>query len=600
MLSARIQSRLAAAVAAVLPDVPAAEVQLRPSEPRFGDFQCTALVALAKRRGLNPRQLAADVTARLDVADLCAAVEVSGPGFLNFRLRDDVLAVAVDEAAAGGPPCFTPAATPRTYVVDFSAPNVAKPMHVGHIRSTGIGDALVRLLRLLGHRVITDNHIGDWGTQFGILLLGWKTRLDRTALAADPLAELERLYKELNDVCEPDKPGFDPAQREAAKAELVKLQAGDPENLAIWREMQRLSQAQFDAIYARLGIRFDHALGESFYNPWLPEIVEALLAAGIARVSDEAVAVFSAGVFPDPATRPEPKDDPFLVKNKEGAWVDFPALIRKSDGGFNYMTTDLATIRHRLREWRPDEVVYVVDDRQAPHFRQLFAIAARWLSDVAAGRVRLTHVGFGKICGPDGKPLKTRTGGTVKLADLLDEAEERALAIVTAKNPDLPEAERREIARVVGLGAVRYADLLPHRTSDYVFDWDKMLALQGNTAPYLQYAYARTRSVLRRAGQNGAAGGGPVTLAEPAERALARHLLNFGFSLEAAAAEYRPNLLCNYLYELAGLLAQFWEQCPVLKAEGPVRASRLTLCELTGRVLKTGLNTLGIEVLERM
>lgn len=599
MLCARIQSRLADAVAAVLPDVRAGEVPLRPSEPRFGDFQCTALVALAKRRGLNPRQLAADVAARLDAADLCAAVEVSGPGFLNFRLRDDALAAALDAAARGGPLFFTPAAAPRTYVVDFSAPNVAKPMHVGHIRSTGIGDALVRLLRLLGHRVVTDNHIGDWGTQFGILLLGWKTRLDRAALAADPLAELERLYKEVNEVCDPDKPAYDPAQREAAKAELVKLQAGDAENLAIWREMQRLSQAQFDALYARLGIRFDHALGESFYNPWLPEVVDELLAAGIARVSDEAVAVFSADVFPDPAARPAPKDDPFLVKNKEGAWADFPALIRKSDGGFNYMTTDLATIRHRLREWRPDEIVYVVDDRQAPHFRQLFAIAARWLPEVAAGRVRLTHVGFGKICGPDGKPLKTRAGGTVKLADLLDEAEERALAIVTAKNPGLPEAERREIARVVGLGAVRYADLLPHRTSDYVFDWDKMLALQGNTAPYLQYAYARTRSVLRRAAEAGAASG-PVTLSGPAERALARHLLDFGFALEAAAAEYRPNLLCNHLYELAGLLAQFWEQCPVLKAEGPVRASRLALCDLTGRVLKTGLNTLGIEVLERM
>lgn len=598
MLSARLHSRLAAAVVAVLPDVRPDEVQLRPSEPRFGDFQCTSLVALAKRRQANPRQLAADVVAKLDAGDLCRAVEVAGPGFLNFHLRDDALAAAVDAAARGEHRFFTPAAPPRTCVVDFSAPNVAKPMHVGHIRSTGIGDALTRLLRLLGHRVITDNHIGDWGTQFGILLLGWKTRLDRTALAADPLGELERLYRELNELCDPDKPSFNPAQREAAKAELVKLQAGDAENLAIWREMQRLSQTQFDAIYARLGVRFDHALGESFYNPWLPGIVEELLAAGVARRSEDAVAVFSAEVFPDPAIRPEPRNDPFLVKNKDGAWVDFPALIQKSDGGFNYMTTDLATVRHRLREWRPDEVVYVVDDRQAPHFRQLFAIAARWLPEVSGGRVRLTHVGFGKICGADGRPLKTRAGGTVKLADLLDEAEERALAIVTAKNPDLPEAERRTIARVVGLGAVKYADLLPNRQSDYIFDWDKMLALQGNTAPYLQYAYTRTRSVLRKGG--GDAVGGPVSLTEPAERALARHLLNFGFALEGAAAEFRPNLLGNYLYELAGLFAQFWEQCPVLKAEGAIRGSRITLCDVTGRVLKQGLNTLGIEVLERM
>jgi arginyl-tRNA synthetase len=600
MLLPELLSRLRAAVAAVLPDAAPDEVVLRPCEPRFGDYQCTSLMTLAKARKLNPRQLAADVAARLDVAGLCGPPEVAGAGFLNFRLADAALAAEVTAAAAAAHPFVTPAAAPRTLVVDFSAPNVAKPMHIGHIRSTGLGDALARLLRRLGHRVITDNHLGDWGTQFGILLLGWKTRLDRAALDADPLAELERLYKQVNGLCDPDQPGFDPVLREAAKAELVKLQAGDAENLALWREMQALSQAQFDAVYARLGVAFDHTLGESFYNPWLPEVVADLLARGIARRSQDAVAVFSDGVFPDPATRPEPKNDPFLVRNKDGEWADLPALIQKSDGGFNYMTTDLATIRHRVRTWRPDEIVYVVDDRQAAHFRQLFAIAARWLPAVADGRTRLTHVGFGKICGPDGKPLKTRAGGTVKLADVLDEAEERALAIVTAKNPDLPEAERRAIARVVGLGAVKYADLLPNRTSDYVFDWEKMLALQGNTAPYLQYAYARTRSIRRKGGAEAPAGG-PVTLGEPAERALARHLLNFGSALEAAAAEFRPNLLGSYLYELAGLFAQFWEGCPVLKApDAATRASRATICEVTGAVLREGLGVLGIEVLERM
>ena len=589
MLHLTLQAKLHAAVRAALPDADTTAVLVRPClDPRHGDYQSNALIGLAKQRKLNPRALAEQVKAALDVAELCDALDIAGPGFLNFRVRPAALAAVLQAEAAKEQPFVAKAAQPRTVVIDFSSPNVAKPMHVGHIRSTGIGDALQRVFRLLGHRVISDNHLGDWGTQFGKLLLGWKQILDRDALAREPIAELERLYKVINAECDAN-----PARLEEAKQELVKLQAGDAENTAVWQEMIRVSQRQFDAVYGRLGVKFDHTLGESFYNPQLSAVVTDLLARGIARESEGAVGVFSDGSLP-------PKNDPFLV-NRDGEWVADPALVRKSDGGFNYMTTDLATIDYRLKTWAPDEIIYVVDDRQAPHFRKLFLTFARWQADAAA-RVKLNHVGFGKILGEDGKPFKTRSGDTVKLEDLLNEAEERALAVVTEKNPDLSEAERREIARIVGLGAVKYADLLPNRQSDYQFSWDKMLALQGNTAPYLQYAYTRVRSIFRKSGANAETGArnAETALAAADELALAKHLMNFGLVLETVADECRPNFLCNYLYELAGLFARFYESCPVLKAEGTERATRLLLCDLTGRVLRQGLATLGIEVTEQM
>jgi len=585
----QIEAALQAAVHAVLPDADASTVLVRPCpDPKFGDYQSNALMALAKARKMNPRQLAEQVKAKLDLAQWCEPVEIAGAGFLNFRLKPESVAACLGEALAGRHLFFNQATSPLTVVVDFSSPNVAKPMHVGHIRSTGIGDALQRILRLLGHRVITDNHIGDWGTQFGKLLLGWKQILDRAALERDAIAELERLYKVINAECDAN-----PARLDEAKQELVKLQAGDPENTAIWKEMIRLSQVQFDTIYGRLGVKFDETLGESFYNPWLGDVVADLLKRGIARESEGAVGIFSDGLLP-------PKEDPFLV-SRDGEWVADPALVRKSDGGFNYMTTDLATLDYRLKTWSPHEVVYVVDDRQAPHFRKLFLAFARWQPE-AARTVKLVHVGFGKILGDDGKPFKTRSGDTVKLGDLLDEAESRALAVVNEKNPDLPEDQRRNIARVVGIGAVKYADLLPNRQSDYVFSWDKMLSLQGNTAPYLQYAYARIASILRKADgtQNSQPSASDIQPSALEELALAKQLLNFGGVLEAVAADFRPNYLCNYLYEVAGAFAKFYEACPVLKSEGEIRASRLALCDLTGRVLKQGLEVLGIEVLEQM
>lgn len=570
----QIELRLQAAVRAVLPDADLAGVLVRPCpDPKFGDYQSSAIMALAKPRKLNPRQLATDVLARLDVTDWCEPVQIAGAGFLNFRLKLPALSAALDAAARGEHLFFAPATQPRTVVVDFSSPNVAKPMHVGHIRSTILGDTLARLLRLLGHRVITDNHIGDWGTQFGMLLVGWKRELDRAALTADAIAEMERLYKKISAECKENA-----ATLEAARQELVKLQRGDEENLSIWREMIALSQVQFDAIYARLGVKFDHTLGESFYNPRLAELVAELVAQGIARESEGAKAVFF--------------DDVSQLKES-------PALVQKSDGGFNYTTTDLATLAYRRETWQPDEIIYVTDGRQQLHFQQVFAAFRRWHPEA---RLKLAHVWFGSILGEDGKPFKTRSGETVKLTDLLDEAEERAFRVVSEKNADLSEVARREIARIVGIGAVKYADLLPNRQSDYVFSWDKMLALNGNTAPYLQYAYARIQSIFRKA--EGTTSPQPpaasIQLGASEEITLAKHLLNFGLTLEAVAAEYRPNFLCNYLYDLAGRYTAFYENCPVLKADTVTRASRLALCDLTARVLKQGLVVLGLEVLDAM
>jgi arginyl-tRNA synthetase len=599
-----LQNRLRRAVLSVLPDADVATVKVRPCvDPKHGDYACSALIGIAKQRRINPMEFAGKVGneyAKIANSELCnfeigITMEFVRPGFFNFRLSDFAITYQLERAARGEHLFFAQAQNPKTVVIDFSSPNVAKPMHVGHIRSTILGDCLARTLRLLGHRVITDNHIGDWGTQFGMLLLGWKHHLKPDALKADPIGEMERLYKMVSATAEAQE-----TVREAARQELVKLQSGDGENLKIWREMIALSEKQFDEIYARLGVKFDQTLGESFYNPRLKPLVEELVAKGIARESEGALAIFF-------------DDNPQLKAH--------PALIRKSDGGFNYTTTDLATLEYRLKTWQPDEIIYVTDGRQQLHFQQIFAAFRKWQLPNSELRIpnselKLAHVWFGSILGEDGKPFKTRSGETVKLTDLLDEAEERAFKIVSEKNPDLPEAQRREIARVVGLGAVKYADLLPNRQTDYTFSWDRMLALQGNTAPYLQYAYARIKSIFRKSEIGGTSSTSPtspvligdsqsssfrnINLAAAEEIALAKHLLNFGLTLEAVAEEYRPNFLCNYLYELAGKFTAFYENCPVLKADDATRASRLALCDLTARVLKQGLETLGIETVEQM
>jgi len=567
VIQAEIEHRLLNAIMQLLPDAENERVLVRPcADPKHGDYQSNALMALAKKRQMNPRRLADQVVGILELSELCEPVEIAGPGFLNFKLKTSVIERTLSSAFGQDCPFVKRVERPCTVVIDFSSPNVAKPMHVGHIRSTVLGDSLARVMRLLGHEVITDNHIGDWGTQFGILLLGWKTILNEDALKKDAITELGRLYKEIN--------ANEPLRKDA-RAELVKLQQGDERNIVIWRRMIALSQEQFDLVYGRLGIRFNETLGESFYNPLLDATVKQLQEHHIAEESEGALIVRFPG---------------------DKSLGDKPAIVQKSDGAANYTTTDLATLEYRLNEWSPDKIVYVTDGRQQLHFQQLFSIFRRWRPGL---ELELEHVWFGSILGPDGKPFKTRSGQTVRLSDLLDEAEERAFDVVTKKNPDLSEVVRREIARVIGLGALKYSDLSNNRQSDYVFDWDKMLSLQGNTAPYLQYAYTRVRSIFRKTKvpdwKNTA-----IHLEDKEELSLAMHLMNFGHTLEMVAEDHRPNYLCNYLFELAGHFSRFYEACPVIKAEERKRQSRLALCELTARVLQRGLDALGIEVTEAM
>ena len=572
MIQLNLQERLQKAVLSLMPDADISIILVRPCpEPKFGDYQANALIGLAKRNKIDPREFAKQVIAKLEVDDLCEPVEIAGPGFLNFRLKTESISDALVSACKGDHLFFSIAKEPRTIVIDYSSPNVAKPMHVGHIRSTILGYTLAKAFRLLGHKVITDNHIGDWGTQFGKLLVGWKENLDKNALCDDALAEMERLYKLVNNACDKDE-----VILERVRHELVKLQDGDEENLRIWREMIELSRDQFDEIYSRLKVNFDETLGESFYNDRLKGIVGDLTERGIAEESEGAKVVYF---------------------NDTKALKKHPAMVQKSDGAANYTTTDLATLEYRENSWQPNEVIYVTDGRQQLHFQQLFALYTRWRPEHS---MKLNHVWFGAILGEDGKPFKTRSGEIIRLKYLLNEAEQRAFDVVSEKSPEMEEAERREIARVVGIGALKYADLSGNRQSDYVFSWDNMLSLVGNTAPYLLYAYTRICSIFRKIDGETILKPKLFVLKEAEELTLAKHLLRFGLVLEQVLEESRPNFLCNYLYELAGVYASFYENCPVLQADGDVRTQRLALCDLTGKVLKTGLETLGLETTERM
>lgn len=572
MIQSILEKRLVQAVHEVIPQAPIDKIKIRPcANPQFGDFQTNALMALAKKAGQNPRSLAENVKQRLQVDDLCSNVTIAGAGFLNFFLSNSYIKKQLNEALAGDHLFTEMTSDPMTVVLDFSSPNVAKSMHIGHIRSTILGDCLARVFRFLGHRVITDNHIGDWGTQFGMLLHGWKNELNESDLEKKPIEELERIYKLINSKAEDD-----PEFRAICKDELVKLQSGDPENLKIWKKMIAISQRQFDEIYKRLDVTFDHTLGESAYNNYLQNVVDELREQNIASESQGATLVF----FED---------------NKE--LKGSPAMIQKGDGGFNYATTDLATILYRLNEFNPDLIIYVTDDRQQLHFKQIFEIFKRWKGQVST---RLEHVWFGKILGEDGKPFKTRSGGTVKLADLLDEAERRALKVAQEKSPNMEPKIQSEVARKIGIGATKYADLLPNRNTDYKFSWDKMLALQGNTAVYLMYAYTRFNSIIRKADDYSADKVTFESLCEDAEISLAKKLLSFGFILNTVADEFRPNYLCNYLFELTTEIGSFYDKCPVLISEGQVRMDRLGLCQVTCKTLKQGLLLLGIETVERM
>ena len=629
---------------------------IRPvQDSRFGDYQANCAMPLGRRLGQAPRDVATAIVERLDVADLCHTPEIAGPGFVNLRLKDEWIAAALARCVADSRLGVQAVAPARTYVVDFSSPNVAKPMHVGHIRSTVIGDALARTLRFLGHRVLTDNHLGDWGTQFGMIIYGYKHFCDQAAYQREPVAELGRLYKlvyQLVDYYEtrdrlPDlerqlaerqaaldgqralaagedkslkkkaekavrklesqvneaRSGLTAAREklravesspvlaarlaqhpdiaEAVLQETAKLHAGDAENLALWHEFLPQCRREIQRIYDRLDVRFDHEYGESFYHDQLAAVVEDFRRRGLAVDSEGAVCVFLDGF----AT---------------------PMIVQKRDGAYLYATTDLATIKYRTETWNPDAILYVVDHRQSEHFEKLFAAARRW----GCGKVELQHISFGTVMGQDGTPYKTRSGDTVGLEGLLDEAVAKAYGVVCANDdgkpggPELSLEDRRRIADVVGHAAIKYADLSQNRTSDYVFSFDKMVALEGNTATYMQYSYARTQSIFAKGKvelDSLRAAAGQLVLGHPPERALACRLVQFAEALEDVTADYRPSQLTGYLFDLAKCFSDFYHQCPVLSADTPTqRTSRLLLCDLTGRTIRQGLDLLGIQVVDKM
>src|SRR5882762_1072539 len=562
LLAKKLSDALAAAG---LPDAG----ELTPAtDQRFGDYQTNAALVLGKQRGENPRELAEKIIGHLNVGDLCEPPVVAGPGFINFTLRSGAIAEKTASILGDEKLGVVETESPRRIVIDFGSPNVAKPMHVGHIRSTVLGDALARIATFLGHEVIRDNHIGDWGTQFGMVIYGWKNLLDQRALQRNPLAEIVRIYKDTNTLATSD-----PQVREACRQELEKLQVGDRENIDIWNECVAFSMLEFEHVYELLDIHYDIQCGESFYNDRLAGVVERLLKSGIAEISEGAVVVFF-------------RDIPELA--------DKPCIIRKSDGGFNYATSDIATVDYRITELKRDTVWYVVGAPQTLHFKQIFEIARR-----EGHRADFRHVPFGNVLGEDRKLMKTRSGENVPLRQLLEEACARARKIIEEKNPNLADAEKVDIARTIGIGAVKYADLSQYRMTDYVFSWDKMLALQGNTAPYLQNAYVRVRSIFRKAGE-AAAKIEKFVLHEAAEITLAKRLCQFAEIVPQVLNDFRPNILANYLFELANSFHTFYEACPVLKADEPARSSRLALCDLTGRVLHRGLDLLGIKVPEKM
>ncbi|MEV4600602.1 arginine--tRNA ligase [Amycolatopsis sp. NPDC049253] len=534
------------------------------------DYQCNLAMSLGKRLGRPPREVAAAIVEHLGITDLAEPPEIAGPGFLNFVLRREWLEDGV--TALGSDPRLgvEPATRQKRIALDYSSPNVAKEMHVGHLRSSVIGDAIVRLLRFAGHEVLPHNHLGDWGTPFGMLI---EHLLDEPPSGHSGIGDLNEFYQAARRKFDSDE-AFATRSRER----VVRLQSGDAETLATWQGLVDESTRHFNEVYQMLGITLtdEDIYGESFYNPYLAKVVDELEADGLTELSDGAVCVFPEGFH-----------------NREGDRL--PLIVRKRDGGYGYAATDLATAKYWTTERGATDLLYVVGTPQAQHFAMLFAVcrAAGWLDGVHA-----EHIGFGSVLGADGKVMRTRAGETIKLADLLAEAVAQA-ADVVAERSELSEAEQREVARAVGIGAVKYADLSGDRERDYVFDWDRMLAKDGNTSVYLQYAHARIESILAKAGDQSA--GAPVTLAEPAERALALTLLRFGEALRAATSAYAPHKLCTYLYETAVTFSRFYEQCPVLTAETPeLRASRVQLATLTSRTLVLGLELLGIEAPRRL
>lgn len=559
------------------------------TDAKFGDYQSNSALSLAKQLKTNPRQLAEKIIANLEIDDVCQTPEIAGAGFINLRLKPEFIAKSLSDLRTDTENFgIDKSPKAKTVVVDFSGPNIAKQMHVGHLRSTIIGDCICRMLKQAGYNVIPQNHIGDWGTQFGMLVVLLDDKLENLFNTDDriwtvgPLEDLEKFYKEANELYKNDVEFAD-----KAKFAIAGLHNGDPKYLELWKMIVDASEQHYNIIYKLLNSILNHnnVRGESFYRDKLAVVVKELKNKGLAVESDGAVCVFPEG-----------------FKTKEGN--PMPFIIQKSDGAFLYATTDLAALRFRIDELKADEIIYVTDARQKLHFEMLFKVAemAGWKKNT-----NLVHITFGSVLGEDGKPLKTRSGENVKLKELLDEAVKRARQVVEEKNPQLSENEKEQIANAVGIGAVKYADYSNNRTSDYIFSFDKMLAMDGNTAPYMQYAYARVKSIGRKGTEKGVdvakelAELKQITLTEPAELELAKQLIRYSEAFNIAIADFKPNFLTAYLYDLAGKFSAFYNVCPVLDAEPNVRASRLLLCELTAQIIKHGLtNLLGIDVLEKM
>ncbi|MFV5237914.1 arginine--tRNA ligase [Enterobacter mori] len=553
------------------------EPQVRQSaKVQFGDYQANGVMAVAKKLGMPPRQLAEQVLTHLDLTGIASKTEIAGPGFINIFLDPAFLASHVD-AALKSDRLGVSQPKAQTIVIDYSAPNVAKEMHVGHLRSTIIGDASVRTNEFLGHKVIRANHVGDWGTQFGMLIAYLEKQQQENA-GEMALADLEGFYREAKKHYDEDE-----AFAERARSYVVKLQGGDTYFLEMWRKLVDITMSQNQLTYNRLNVTLtrDDVMGESLYNPMLPGIVADLKAKGLAVESEGATVVFL--------------DE---YKNKEGEPMG--VIIQKKDGGYLYTTTDIACAKYRYETLHADRVLYYIDSRQHQHLMQAWTIVRK--AGYVPDSVPLEHHMFGMMLGKDGKPFKTRAGGTVKLSDLLDEALERARRLVAEKNPDMPADELEKLANAVGIGAVKYADLSKNRTTDYIFDWDNMLAFEGNTAPYMQYAYTRVLSVFRKANiDESVLANATVNITEDREAQLAARLLQFEETLTVVARDGTPHVMCAYLYDLAGLFSGFYEHCPILSAESEaVRNSRLKLAQLTAETLKLGLDTLGIETVERM
>jgi arginyl-tRNA synthetase len=575
-LLAEFRRRFAAALAPLTADANAfANLVKAAQDAKFGDYQANCAMPLAKQLGEPPKKVAERILANLDVNDLCEPPQIAGPGFINLTLTTGWLERALGQLVADQRLGMPLSDNPSRVIIDFSAPNVAKPMHVGHLRSTVIGAALYRLFQFAGHDVQSDNHIGDWGTQFGMILYGYKHFLDREAFQRDPVTELARLYRHVNQLGEQD-----PQVARGARDETAKLHAFDAENVSLWREFVRDCQHALDAMYDRLHVTFNMTLGESAYQDLLPGVVRSLEEQGIAVPSEGAICVFV--------------DDNAA-----------PFIIRKSDGAFTYATTDLATIRYRAQTLNAQEFLYVVDARQSEHFKLLFATARRWGYD----RLDLRHVSFGTILGEDKRPFRTRSGDTIGLESLLDEAVLRARRIVdenddAKETPELDERTRAAVAETVGIGGIKYADLRHNRESDYVFSWDKMLAVTGDTATYIQYSYARICGIFRKGAIDRETlrhSVSAIRLDSPAERRLAVLLLRFPESVEAAIEDCRPHFMTQYVFTLADAFTSFYEACPVLKEpDEQLRNSRLAICDLTARMLKKGLWLLGIDTCEQM